>query len=222
MAITFDAANDGGFTTSTFLTWSHTCTGANRCLNIGTLGDLTNDTITSAAYNGVAATKITSIQVPSDRWIQAWRLLSPATGANTVRISSSGSTFMHGQSVSYAGVGSVESGIATVSASPAVGITATITTVAANCWTSAFFANDGGLDVTARSGTTLRLHTATDGQSAGDSNVALAAGSHTLGVTASAAQWGAIILSLAPAVAGSSVGWGMLYQTDRNRQISSR
>jgi hypothetical protein len=214
VAIAFDVATDGLSTTGTTLSWSHTCTGSNLCLIVATVGDLTTDKITGVTYNGVAMTKLASVQTPVDRWLTLWGLVNPASGAHTVTVTASSSTFMEGGSASYIGVGSIEGNIAQTNTATAgsASVTGTITTSAANCWTVAGFRNDDGA-ASAGAGTTLRGNFGDTALAIMDSNAALAAGSHTLTANeVNNPSWAVIIASLAPsgtavaAVANTDVG----------------
>lgn len=93
MAVAFDATSYSGNQTVTPYSWSHTCSGSDRVLIVGvTVMDPTGNapTVTGVTYNGVALT-----QIQSNGWDDAgsfylrsylWRLIAPATGANTVQV----------------------------------------------------------------------------------------------------------------------------------------
>lgn len=89
MAIAFDAVSTGmNATDPTSLTWSHTCTGSNLVLIVGTstesdTGGHTAQTVSGITYNGVALTKIRSDYI-TDNGTELWYLVAPATGANNI------------------------------------------------------------------------------------------------------------------------------------------
>ena len=96
--LNFDATSNSGASTSfTSLSWSHTCTGSNRILIVGS--NIQNNTdangpITGITYGGVALTKIRSDQQrPATVTFRTelWYLIAPATGANTLTITYTGS-----------------------------------------------------------------------------------------------------------------------------------
>lgn len=75
-------------TNPTSLTWSHTCTGTNLVLIVGTsaesdTGGHTAQTVSGITYNGVALTKVRSDYI-TDNGTELWYLIAPATGANNI------------------------------------------------------------------------------------------------------------------------------------------
>ena len=57
MAIVYDASSTGAETTSSPLTWTHTCTGSNRLLVVGiSTAHALSPNCTGVTYNGTAAT----------------------------------------------------------------------------------------------------------------------------------------------------------------------
>lgn len=95
--LTFDAASSSNGT-GTSLTFSHTVTagGADRALFVGVGVMDSNDAnrpVTGITYNGVAMTKVDDEDTGSGTSERAelWRLVNPATGANNVVISTTGS-----------------------------------------------------------------------------------------------------------------------------------
>jgi hypothetical protein len=145
MAITFDAATDGGnVNPGTSLTWSHTCTGSLLILFVGFNGDNIGaaDDITSVTYNGVSMTLAAKQINPAsggDRDTYLYYLLGPATGAHNVVISCTSSHVLQGGAVSYTGVkqsGQPDATAINFEVTPsAKTLTTSVTTVADNCWT---------------------------------------------------------------------------------------
>ena len=104
MAIAFDAVSHTWGNTVTSLTIAHTCTGSNLVLVVFSLG-YSNQTTTGITYNGVSLTKIVAYK-PSiaDTFEQSvWYLLNPATGANNIIASYSGSGGAWVGGLSYTG-----------------------------------------------------------------------------------------------------------------------
>jgi len=96
VAVTFDAvgpSSSGGGTagsaTATSGSWSHTCTGSNLALIVGVAIGLTGAGTTTATYNGVAMQSLGVINSDNQTagYAQLFGLVNPATGANTVAIS---------------------------------------------------------------------------------------------------------------------------------------
>lgn len=159
MAIAFDAATDLGFTLSgTSISANHTCTGSDRLLVVGTVGNGGTDSITGVTYNGVAMTKSTNIQGGGgSRYATLWYLVAPATGSNSVVISGA-SGVIAGVAASYTGVNQSSPVDNTGTQSATTGNNqVSITPVANNCWMVAWtFSASGGTTVSAGAGSTLR------------------------------------------------------------------
>lgn len=203
MAIAFDAFSDGvNFTESSPLTWTHTCTGSDRLLIVGTVGDTASDTVSGVTYNSVAMTKIAAVLVPDNRYLTLWYLLNPASGANTVSVTSAGPAGAAGRSTSYTGV--QQSGQPDASTTNTVSanttLTTTLTTIADNCWTmlvaKATVATLGaGTGSTARTAVTEQL-------ALFDNNAAITpAGSTSMTVTFGSGNCGTVMASFSPVAA---------------------
>lgn len=89
MAIAFDAVSTGmNATNPTSLTWSHTCSGSDRVLIVGTSTESdssghTAQTVSGITYAGVALNHIRSDYI-TDNGTELWYLIAPATGANNI------------------------------------------------------------------------------------------------------------------------------------------
>ena len=87
----FDAATFGSSTGATSVTTAHTCSGTNRALYVWTYArDLGVGDVTGVTYNGVALTQIGLTQADSNNDLKLWRLVNPASGANNVVVTISG------------------------------------------------------------------------------------------------------------------------------------
>jgi hypothetical protein len=198
MAIAPDATGGSRGTSTTSLTYSHTCTGSNLLLLVG--GFLSaGDVITGVTYAGVSMTQlIKQITSVSSYGVYMYGLLAPNTGANNVVISASSSGVIDGSSTSYTGVkqtGLPDASIANDSVLTT--ITTTLTTITDNCWTALYSAGDR--TPSASTGSTLR-----NSQSDGalfDSNGAITpAGSTSMTITrAVGGSNGQVMISFAPA-----------------------
>ena len=108
-AVAFDATANGKVSgAASSLTFSHTCTGSNLALGVGAGSAISTSDPTGVTYNAVAMTKQHSDPLTTDSDnCTIWSLLSPATGANNVVITYSGSGDIQGGSVSATGVGAI-------------------------------------------------------------------------------------------------------------------
>lgn len=209
MAIAFDAGTQGGFTSGTSHTFTHTVTGSDRLLFVHGFKNASSDTLNSCTYNGVSATLITSITPASSRRVYLWYLIAPSTGSNTVAVGSSSSTAIGANAVSY--TGAQQSGVpdaqATASSSTTPSVTS-VTTVADNCWAVlAVIGNNA--NSTASTNSTLRASNATygDGDTYDNNGAITPAGSYSMTVThAGVAPLARIIASFAPASGGGGGG----------------
>lgn len=102
MAIVKDAISTGSISASS-LTISHVISsGDNRLLVVGILGG-SSDIITGVTYNGVAMTRV-NVSNNGNSTAYLYYLLNPASGTHDIVISSSTSTFLAADAVSYTGV----------------------------------------------------------------------------------------------------------------------
>ena len=91
-AIAFDAASSAKAANASSLSWSHTCSGSDRLLVVGTnAGDTTagDRPVTGITYNGAALTKIRSDTIGLIT-SELWYLLNPDTGAHNIIVSYTG------------------------------------------------------------------------------------------------------------------------------------
>jgi hypothetical protein len=140
MPIAFDAASGGQTAGATSVTYSHTCSsGVNRALFVGVFSDDSGDNLTGITYAGVAMTLIdkqdhTDGSFPGYTYL--YYLSNPASGANNVVVSYSGSHVIRSSSASYTGVSlAIPDNKTKGSASGANALTLSLTPVANNCWT---------------------------------------------------------------------------------------
>ena len=201
MAIAFDSATqqaDAGGISS--LTFSHTCSGSDRILFVGTEGTTGgSDLITGITYASVAMTRIGSAyKGAGGRFINLFYLIAPSTGANNIVISASGVDVIGASASSYTGVNqsSQPDAFATATATAST-LTGTVTTVADNCWTVMFAHGD---NITAGAGTTVRA--TGSGYGICDSNGAKTPAGSTSLIATPSASWSGIIASFAPVGGG--------------------
>jgi hypothetical protein len=100
----FDASSKSENTNTASLSWSHTCSGSDRCLvvSVVTRGA---QTVTGVTYNAVALTLIGATANSSIVRVEQWRLVAPATGSNTIAVTlANAATTVEGFGVSYTGV----------------------------------------------------------------------------------------------------------------------
>lgn len=212
MAIAIDATSQATSVTNTSLTWSHTCSGTNRILFVA-CGIPTANTITGVTYNGVAMALLNKLQVASGsgRFFYLYYLANPATGANNIVVTSSGSDVLRACAASY--TGAAQTGIpdsqntaynGAVAASAS--LTGSTTSVADNSWLISIGMQVGG-PTTAGASTTSRIQVPEGSFGIFDSNAAKTpAGSYSLAIVngdSVAREMGMVIASFAPFVASS-------------------
>lgn len=210
-AIAFDAASSGGGASqSSPVNVTHTCTGSNRYLFcFEAESDSRNTSGSSATYNSVSMTAfVTDLVCNTFQRQSSFRLAAPATGANTVAVSFTGTGTVAVINQSYTGVsqGGLDSfsSFGSAGGSEASPGTQSTTVVASNCWLVGNHAN-GNTASTAGAGTTQR-GTVTSGINfyGLDSNGTVGTGSQSLQVTWTGNNSnGFIVASIAPPVANT-------------------
>lgn len=205
----------GTGSTGTSITISFTCTGSNLFLLAPEVGPVVaSQNVTGITYNAVALTQIgTGQRSPSDRFFGMWYLVGPSTGANNLVTSmpanAQGTTQMVASYSGCAQSGQPDNSATAQTAGSGTTNSASITTVANNCWIAAIF-NDatGSASVTAGVNTTVRQSNAGSEYGFVDSNMAITpAGSATLSITLGGTVSGRayIIASIAPFIAAATV-----------------
>lgn len=204
MAIAFDAANNGTLNNTNNISWSHTCSGSNRMLFV-VCSALSGDEITGVTYNGVAMTQVAKVASWSPSYFYLYALQAPATGTNTVEVTTATSNYKSGCSVSYTGVNQSTTldNIATHQVnSQASPYQRSLTSVADNCWHLFAVGTNGGAltaQQTFRAGDTSSPYTCVED----NNSPKTPPGSVTLGWTSgSTNNYGSVIASFAPASAG--------------------
>ena len=142
--IAFDAASEytGTDTGQTSLTWSHTTAGSDRILIVSAQFYTSDgDDVSGVTYDGVAMTEIRTDAVASVQHNSLWYLLAPATGANDIVVTFTGSTnFVGGGAVSLTGVNQSSPIDTSGSAEDA---SVELTTTAENTWIFGVETNQG-------------------------------------------------------------------------------
>lgn len=211
--IALDAASDGGNNggTGTNLTWSHTCTGSNRILFVGVVGDVITggvDDVSSITYNGAGMTLAAkrTVEGSSNRFIYLYYLIAPATGSNSVSVDFSSSHFILAGAISYTGAKQSAQPDATANSNAGSNVTSwatSVTVVANNSWAIVVEQGFNSSNLPAAgTGSTLRQVDAAFGTMAMfDSNGPLAAGSRSMTTTRTTAptSWiSHVMVSFAP------------------------
>lgn len=164
------------------VTQSFTCTGSNLLLVAG--GVHNSATPTGVLYSTDAMSQINStILVGSGYYLSAWGLIAPATGANNITATLSG-TDSYVRAVSYSGV--LQSGFPD-SNNGGSGtnntLTASTTVVASNCWQTTWAYNQAGEAFVAGAGIGAIRGGAATNQKFGDSNTTVGTGSQSQTMT---------------------------------------
>lgn len=212
-AIAFDTALGQDATGAN--SFSYTVTGANPALVAGTVGANTGeggDDRLTFTYAAVALTNAIKHNDASYRWNYLDYKKAPATGANTLANTWTGSHFNRVSASSYSGCDQatlLDSAGKSNSASSS-SQTVSTTVVATNCWLVGHFVSDrGGENLAAGAGTTLRG--AAGETSICDSNGTVSTGSQTLAATSSTAgKWNNTVMSIAPAGGANSGFFNLL------------
>lgn len=210
--IAFDAATDGGDNggATTSLTFSHTTSGSDRFLVVGVVGDyVPNDTVTGCTYNAVAMTKSVTLTVSGDRHAYLFTLMAPASGANNVVCSASGTHYIAASAASYTGVSQTSQPEVTNSNSctSCTTLSVSITTSTSGAWVAGVvkMTTGGGASV----GTTERVSAGGNTYLLVDKNVAITpAGTTSLDVGFSTGNAAGAAAAFAPTGGGGGGGGG--------------
>lgn len=106
MAIAFDAASSATNVASS-LTFSHTCAGSDRALTVGVAGWKAGGFTATVTYNAVnvpAVSGASSLPHSGNGRAEMFCLAAPATGANNIVVTASGSAELNAGGQSYTGV----------------------------------------------------------------------------------------------------------------------
>lgn len=162
--LAFDAAGTLNYAAGT--TFSHTCAVGATLLLVMIRADTA--VVTTVTYNSVAMTQIAGISFTGNYYL--YYLVSPASGAHTVAITSASS--VGAASASY--TGTAITGIpdaSTTATNASATLTTTLTTVADRCWVAYAVADRGGAAPTAGTNYTIRATpSASTSMVLGDSN----------------------------------------------------
>ncbi len=207
-----DLGNNGGSGT---LSTSYTCgSGSNRLLVVAIQGNTGSDSVTGATYNGNALT-LAAKTAPvggGSRWCYLYYLLGPATGSNTLAITTSAGFILAG-AADYSGVeqsGQPDATATKQSATSAASITQSITTTTNNTWVVMTCGGyRGNIPPAAGTGSTRRTYDATFGTyGLFDSNADVPTGSYSMSADYGGSTDDGITLVMAafkPATGGGGV-----------------
>ena|SRR3990167_984727 len=123
MAIAVDATSQGEIASGTSLTVAHTCTGSNRALYVAVTAFFSPPPTVTATYAGVAMTQKASTLFGSGdaERITLLELVAPATGANNIVVTASGTAEIVLAALSLTGVDqTTPSGVGTTVATDGV------------------------------------------------------------------------------------------------------
>lgn len=145
MALTLDStSNSGILSTVSSATWSHTCSGNDRILVVGTATRDVNSAdgvVTGITYNSVALTKIRSDVIGGVQYCRSelWYLIAPDTGAHDIVVTLTASTedvgcgaiSLNGAVQSASAIDANNGSNAAAQSSPQ---TTSVTTIRNGCW----------------------------------------------------------------------------------------
>lgn len=212
MAIAYDAVTTVQTSATSSLTFSHTCSGTDRILFVATCAN-TGSTTTGVTYGGVSMTQVGSVtDIGPTEYL--WYLVNPASGANNVVVTNSGSVTT-GSAISFTGASQTGQPDATYTGTSTTtsSFSSSITTVADNCFVVCTSRTGNGFTLTG--GTNTTIGSQPDGIYFGSCGLWYStaaktpAGSATLNVTCTSQYFGgAIMASFKPvAVANSNPGF---------------
>lgn len=142
--IAFDTNTNNSSTTSTSLTYSHTCTGSNRMLFVW-VSSWWWDLVTWVTYAWVSMVQVGKIKQWASSWFTyLYCLFAPATWANNVVISASSSTAFNSMSSSYTGVlqsNTMNASNTSSITSSSLNFSTTATSTVDNCWSICYTIN---------------------------------------------------------------------------------
>ena len=209
MAIAFDASTTpwARVDLTTTMTVSHTCTGSNRFIvvNVGS-----NSTVLWVTYAWVSLTQIQGYSTDgAGNSASCWGLANPASGANNVVITTSGTATIMCEIASYTWVAQSSPVDVSVMNWPTTttSFTQTVTTTVDNDWLIMCGKGRSGATVTAGANTFVRvsIETLFTGLFIADSNSAQTpVGSKSLNVTSASQEFNGIMFALKPFTASVS------------------
>jgi hypothetical protein len=170
--------------------------------------------IANVSYAAASSTKILELDGAAgqnDRAITAWRLNSPATGANNVVVNTTTSLTLRFNAVSYSGASTVtsENGTDTSIGSGVTSISTDITPTFTGCWMGMFTKDgSGGTTYTNTTGDSIRLNADAGGHAYTDTNGTIT-GANTITNTMAARTLGALAWTICPPQGGA-----VTYPTD--------
>ena len=174
-AIAFDTSTEGGSTTATSMSWTHTM-GAKGLIVACFWGDINtgNDDITSVTYNSVSMTLVGKQTtggfsgVGTSRFTYMYMLTSAPSGAHTLQINATNSHLLSAVSASYTGTSIAQPDASGVTVGTTTSTASSLTTVINNSW---LIVCANGTLIGADSGVTLRREeTVNNGPGILDSN----------------------------------------------------
>ena len=201
MAIQFDASSGSNNTTSSSISFSHTCTGNRRLLIAAVfVRDAASNPVTAITYNSVAMTKIED-NVVGTQTFQLYGLYAPSTGSNTLAVTLSAThNALAVAACSYIGVkqGEVYDVKNEYTAASGTSKTLSVTTTVNACWTLFAIQSTGGAG-SAGANSFQRKTQSVVGiyDSNGDRGVA---GSKSMTVSSLSGEQNGVIISMAPAI----------------------
>lgn len=208
MAIAYDAATHSGFLNGTSNNLTHSTSGSDRLLLAHVYAG-NSDNVTGVTYNSVGMTlvdKLLMTGAAAGQYIYIYYLLNPASGSNTLTVSSSTALGGYISAVSYTGVkqtGALDGSNKGGEASGSTSISVSVNTTSDNAWLMGFFYT--GTTMSAGSGTTLRGGSVAGILQTADSNgPKTPTGAYNLNVTHTSSFNGAIVAAFAPSVAATT------------------
>lgn len=209
MSIAFDASSSTNGNNVASISWTHTCTGSNRILIVGVAG---SNGASAVTYNSVSMTQAINVGYGAGGENSSlWYLVNPATGANTIVVTTVIHTNIAGGAASFTGVNQISPINATQSASGSgTSATLNITPTVDSSWVidnlglaTNLTPTAGGVQVVRWSDTST-----TDGTDGSTLGPISPASSTNLSWTLVSVSWGQVALSFSPFVVSNLTGAG--------------
>lgn len=180
-------------------TFSYTCSGTDRFLVVHCLSNNGSNPITGVTYAGVAMTKVGSTQRSGESFTtDTYVLKNPATGANNIVITASGSVAIVSDVISYTGVSQTFTpNVASTIGGASTTISHSITVGQANSWIFAGTRTGGAAPNATGTNYVRKVSNAGNGVHIGDTNTTVTTGSKTVSVgIASSSTWGVLLMEI--------------------------
>lgn len=204
-------------------TWAHTCAGSDRVLRVRLAGYCdSGQQPTAVTYNGVALTKIAdSGRSAGGDYVQIWRLIAPATGANNIVATFPASNVGGGAATSYTGADQTTPDGTPVTATGTSNSPSVTVSTASGEYIDDGVAADSGSAPTVGANQTAVLAVSANGESRGASYQAGADGGVMSWGLSTSTTWAMAAAPVKPVATAASRPITSRLITDRSRRLAA-